>query len=187
MNGNDEFLDFMARLEMMQRQRQMQQQQQQGPEMPPMGMANQFMGSGPGMPPGGEGGPPGGGLSATSGGGLAAIILAAIAAQHALSKKTSTTFEGQETGDVFSGNFMTEPWQGFAYDKLGMDPSSGQRFDAAIKNKDYTLAAKRFPEASDYWADPLRHTTGDVLDKYVSPKVANVFDPMRFLYRKILG
>ena len=175
------------------RQRQEAQQGSQGSQgMPPTQMISKFMpgaggaeGAGSGAGPSAGGATPNsGGLSPTGGAGLAGIIAAAIAVQHGLSKKTSTTHKGQETGDAFSGNFMTEPWQGFAYDKLGFKPSAGQRMDAAIKNKDWKQAFKESPEAFNYWANPAGSVSTDVIERIAGEKVANVADPQRWLTRK---
>jgi len=92
-----------------------------------------------------------GGLGAA---GIGGIVLAAIAAQHGLSQDTDTTFEGVKSGDAFSGQFGTEPWLAWAHDKLGLSPTAGERFDAAVKNDDWGEAFKRSFEMSDYWADP---------------------------------
>ena len=90
-----------------------------------------------------------------SGLGMAGIIAAAIAAQHAMSKDTETEVEGVKTKDAFSGHFATEPWLAYLHDIYGMDPTAGEYFDAAVKNKDYGLAMKRAPAMLDYWANPL--------------------------------
>lgn len=113
---------------------------------------------------GGAGGGEAAGGGAGGGMGLATMgyIAAAILGQHLASKATDTEFEGQETGDAFSGSFGTEPWLALLHDKLGLSPTAGERFDAAVKNKDYGTAAKRLPAAADYWADPIRTWLGDV-------------------------
>lgn len=105
--------------------------------------------------------------SAISGGGAglgtAGWVLAAIAAQEMAAQGTDTEFEGQKTGSFFSTNdegnwrprFGNDPWKGFTNDKLGFGPTSGEKFDAAIANQDYGLAAQRLPAAAHQWADPI--------------------------------
>lgn len=114
---------------------------QNRPSMPPgtMSIANKFMGGS------------GGGMGMPYSG-----IAAAIAAQHLMAMNNNRTFEGQRSGDVFTGDFLTEPWFAFASDRLGLPTTAGEKFDAAIKNKDWNAALKRLPEATDYWADPIR-------------------------------
>ena len=86
--------------------------------------------------------------------GLAGIIAAAIVVQHGLSDATDTEFEGVKTDDAFAGHFGTEPWFAYAHDKLGLDPTAGEKFDAAVANRDWKKAAKRFPAMVDYWTNP---------------------------------
>jgi len=115
------------------------------------------------------GGAEAGGSGAGMGGGAAtaAYIAAIIAAQHALTNSTGTKFEGQNTGDVFTMNdegnwnprFGNEPWHGFLNDKLGNEPSAGEKFDAAVYNQDWSKAAMRLPSTVQQWADPI----GDAL------------------------
>ena len=138
-----DFLDEMLDRTYLQNQMTMmrnQQQQRQG-----------GMGMHPGI--GSVGGQLGGGESAA---GPYAAIAAIIAAQHIMAMNNNRTFEGQRSGDVFTGDYATEPWLAFLSDRIGLPATAGEQFDAAIKNRDWNTAAKRFPEAADYWADPLR-------------------------------
>lgn len=132
----------------------------------------------------GIGGEAGGGMGAM---GIGAIIAAAIAAQHYMSNKTDTEFEGQKTNDAFSGNFGTEPWFAFVSDKLGMEPTAGEKFDAAINNEDWGKAARRLPDMTSYWADPARAVGTSFIRKYVGDTAADVIDPAGWLTRKIAG
>lgn len=112
-----------------------------------------------GMGLGGSGSTAGGSAAGSSGGlgaaGIGGIIVAAIAVQHMATEDTDTEVEGVKTGNVFSGQFGTEPWMGWVHDKLGLSPTAGEKFDAAVKNKDWDTAFKRSFEMSDYWADPV--------------------------------
>jgi len=135
-------------------------------------------------PVSGQGAGGSGGLGAWGTGG---VIAAAIAAQHAMSKNTDTEFEGQKTRDAFSGHMMTEPWQGFAHDVLGFGPTPGEKFDASVANEDWGLAARRLPEAANYWADPIGQTARDVAKEYVDEDVMNVFDPVSWFFNLLGG
>ena len=167
----------LAQQEVILQSQRSQQNQQQGVGMPPGGMsvAQNYMGGGAE------------GTSLTSAAPLAAIIAAAIAIQHGLSRKTSTEFEGQPTGDAFSGDFGTEPWLGYAYDKLGFDPTAGQKFDAAIKNRDWETALRRTPDMLSYWTEPGSHVAYDVVKEKAGSNIANILNPMRWLFGKIAG
>lgn len=43
---------------------------------------------------------------------------------------------------------------GLAHDKMGLEPTAGEKFDAAVKNDDWGNAFRRSFEMSDYRADP---------------------------------
>jgi len=119
-----------------------------------------------------------------SGMGIGAIIAAAIAAQHGLSNATDTVYEGQKTDDAFSGNFGTEPWLAWAHDKLGMGPTMGEKFDAAINNKDYGKAFSRSFGMADYWSDPARTWGYDIAKKSLGDNVAAFLSPLNYMFEK---
>lgn len=132
---------------------------------------------------GGSGGGAGaGGLGA---GGIMAIIAAAIAAQAAASHNTDTVFEGQKTNDAFSGNFGTEPWFAFLADKMGWEPTAGEKFDAAVNNEDWSLAAKRFPAMTNYWRDPAQSWLTTGAREYLGNDIDMLIDPASYITRKI--
>ncbi|OGW44446.1 MAG: hypothetical protein A2Y66_01765 [Nitrospirae bacterium RBG_13_41_22] len=128
------------------------------------------------------GGGSGGGMGAM---GIGAVIAAAIAAQHVMSHNTDTEFEGQKTKDAFSGNFGTEPWFAFAADKLNWEPTEGEKFDAAIKNDDWSLAAKRFPSMMNYWANPAQQWLTKPAREYIGKDIDMAIDPASYVTRKI--
>lgn len=121
----------------------------------------------------------GGGLG---GAGIFAIIAAAIAAQHLAAQNTDTKIEGQRSGGVFSGNFATEPWLGFLSQEMGWEPTIGQKFDAAVKNKDWSKVAKRSFGAMDYWADPIRNWFGTGLRNTIGKWPAMFLEPISGLF-----
>ena len=127
----------------------------------------------------------GGGLGAA---GIGGIIAAAIAAQHGLSNATSRQFEGVRTDDAFGGHFGTEPWFGWLSERWGLPITAGEKFDAAIANKDYGTALKRMPAMMDYWADPGR-SWGNALGRKTFgktfDKVLPYIDPASYLLGKI--
>ncbi len=135
----------------------------------------------------GAGGAPMGGAGAGGLGamGYGAIIAAAIAAQHGLSNNTDKTFEGVRTDDAFSGRFGTEPW--LAYLTPG-HATSGERFDAAVTNKDWGTAAKRLPALADYWGDPARGAAYEMGEEYGGSTWKNIapfIDPIGWGLRQI--
>ncbi len=138
---------------------------------------------------GGGSGAVGGGASSGGMGawGMGGIIGAAILGQHVLSNNTSREVEGVKTDDVFGGNFATEPWLAFLYDKIGLqeDGSPGEKFDAAIKNDDHSLALKRAPAALNYWGNPGGSVAYDVTEDVVGKKWAGVFDPIQWALNKL--
>jgi len=144
--------------------------------------------------PAGYGGASQGGISGMSSGttsgmgamGYAGIVAAAIAAQHYMSNNTNREFEGVKTDDAFSGNFLTEPWQAYMYEKMGIDtPTSGENFDAAVENKDWSSALRRAPAAFAH--DPLRETIYDSASNKWGKTTAAIIDPMSALLNWIGG
>lgn len=178
----EEFNDLMQK-----NQAQQSQQDQSGPSMsmdmdsllgggsasPSIGGGTALYGSGPSSGAGGAGigaGAGGGGSAAgSSAGGMGAAgwgaVFAAIAAgmtaiQRAATRSQDQSFEGQESGGYPEHSFFTEPWYANLVEKMDLGPTSGERMDAAIKNKDWGKVARRAPAAIDYWADPIRHWLG---------------------------
>jgi hypothetical protein len=182
------FSEYMARMQQEQMM-QMQQQPRYGGEMmqsPPTGLIEQFTGGGFGRGAAGAEG-----VSAPSsgmgGGGIAGIIAAAIIAQHMMSRGTNTEFEGQKTDDAFAGNYGTEPWLAFLHDKLGWGPTGGEKFDAAVQNKDWGKALQRSPAMLDYWADPPANWAYGGMKNVLGSKAATAIDPLRGLLDWIGG
>lgn len=101
----------------------------------------------------------GGGAGGSAGGagwaGIAAIIAAVIAAQHAATNANPREVDGHETGDVFSGDFGTEPWFAWLSEQWGLDPTAGEEFDAAVADADQGKALGKLPATLDYWANPI--------------------------------
>jgi hypothetical protein len=65
------------------------------------------------------------------------------------------------TGDIFSGDFFTEPWMAFAYDKLGVDaPTPGEKTDASIDaiqdgENGWDNLLRSAPATGAQWFDPV--------------------------------
>jgi len=172
-----------------------QRQQGGGGGMPGIGSAMNMIGGGgeggvfaeTGMHAGAEGGGSAGGMGA----GMAGVIAAIIGGQHLLSNATDTEVDGVKTDDAFAGHFGTEPWLGYAHDKLGLEPTAGEGFDAAIANKDYGKALEKLPAAADYWADPIRTwlgSGGELMGKQVAGKTGGkvgsaIFNPIGALLK----
>ena len=150
----------------------------------------------------------GSGGGSTGGAATAGYVLAAILGQMAATSDTDTTFEGQPTGNFFSfgedpssmtdigsGNWQprvfTEPWLAWGHDKLGWDPTIGEKMDAAIYNNDWSTALKRLPAAADYWADPIRSWLGTDTWKNIGDSVfgdnSGVGEVLGFLADPIQG
>jgi hypothetical protein len=130
----------------------------------------------------------GGSSSSTGAGGMGsagifAIIAAAIAAQHAASENTDRKVEGHQVNDAFSGDFGTEPWFEWLGSKLGWEPSAGAKFDAAIGNGDYGLAAKRLPAMANYWANPAQAWVTSPAREYIGSDIDLLIDPASYLTR----
>ena len=131
-------------------------------------------------------------IGSNGGYGGPAAVAAIIAFQHALSNQTSKNrrFEGVQTDDIFSSNlggahFATEPWAAYAFDQGGFNvPTSGEKFDAAMENKDYGMAARRLPAAASHYLDPSTALTYDLLqdEKFgkVGPIISKVMMPWRW-------
>jgi hypothetical protein len=85
-----------------------------------------------------------GGAGAGSYLGYIAPVLAAIQGQHMMSSATDrrTDFDGNfsktsghRTGDIFSGDFFTEPWMAYAMQQLNVDtPTPGEKTDSALNS-----------------------------------------------------
>jgi hypothetical protein len=131
----------------------------------------------------------GGGVADVAGGGssylpLAGYVAAAIAGQHMMSGATDRrTMEGGEsgtkagkghrTGDVFSGDFFTEPWMAWGEQQLGIDtPTAGEKTDAAIDRLregkgGFSDFASTIPGTAYQWFDPVGNFAGDFMgDKF---------------------
>ena len=103
-------------------------------------------------------------------------VAAIIALQHELSNATDSNrrFEGAQTDDIFSSklggaHFATEPWAAWSFDKLGINaPTAGEKFDAAVENKDWGKAIGRLPGAASHYLDPSTALSYDLLqdDKF---------------------
>ena len=130
--------------------------------------------------------PSGGGASIGSAWPVA-VVAAAIAGQAAASKNTNTVFEGQRTNDAFSGNFGTDPWLGYLSEKMGWEPSAGEKYDAAVNNKDWDKAFKRQFSMADYWADPIRAWLTTPAREYIGSDIDALINPTGYLFRKIGG
>lgn len=135
---------------------------------------------------GGGGGTAGGGVGGGEtaggmGGGTAAAIAAVIAAQMLATKftdrragdkpqHTTSRAEGHRTGNVFSMDFFTEPWQAYAYQTLGVDTlTPGEKTDAAVdrfRNDEGGLmdVAKTAPGTAAQWFDPTGSVIYDLMD-----------------------
>ena len=116
--------------------------------------------------------------------GYAAPILAAIAGQHMMSgatdrrtmeggKSGTKAGEGHRTGDVFSGDFFTEPWMAWGEQQLGVDtPTAGEKTDAAIDRMregkgGFSDFMSTVPGTAYQWFDPVGNFAGDVMgDKF---------------------
>jgi len=94
-------------------------------------------------------------------------ILAAIQGQHMMSSDTdrqftpSGTSTSHRTGDIFSGDFFTEPWMGYAADKLGMERATpGESTDASIDaiqdgESAWDNLLRGAPATAAQWFDPV--------------------------------
>lgn len=190
-----------------QRQQNQRRQQQQGPDIGQLMELYKIFKGGGGSASGGFGGPAAGigesggaglgssgagggsgagGSSGASGGfggaGIAGIILAAILAQHQFSNQTDRSFEGQETDDIFGSkpSVTTDPFLGFLSDKLGFEPTQGEKIDAALKNKDYGLALKRTPAGVDIGSD----FTFNAIEKMLGKDAARFVMPVQGILKK---
>lgn len=117
---------------------------------------------------GGEGGAEAaggaGGESGSFNWGPLGYFAAAVLVQHVLSGDTNREYEGQETSDLFSGSVGTEPWWAWAKQQAGWDdPTSGEKFDAALKNEDWSLAIERLPSTLHYWFNPAQTSGYEVI------------------------
>ena len=111
----------------------------------------------------------GGGEGASSVGyGTLGYILAAIAGQHMMSSDTDRQFSpsgaggsSHRTGDVFSGDFFTEPWMAYAYDKLGVEGATpGEETDSSINairdgESAWDNLLRSAPATAAQWFDPV--------------------------------
>jgi hypothetical protein len=147
----------------------------------------------------------GGSVGAESGGGsylgYMAPVLAAIAGQHMMSgatdrrtmeggKQGADVGQGHRTGDIFSGNFFTEPWMAWGEQQLGIDtPTAGEKTDASIDRLregkgGFSDFASTVPGTAYQWFDPVGNFAGDFMgDKFgTAGKVAtSIFLPQTAL------
>jgi hypothetical protein len=128
----------------------------------------------------------GGSVGAESGGGsylgYMAPVLAAIAGQHMMSGETDrrvgdngklSEASGHRTGDIFSGNFFTEPWMAWGEQQLGIDsPTAGEKTDASIDRMregkgGFSDFMSTVPGTAYQWFDPVGNFAGDFMgDKF---------------------
>jgi hypothetical protein len=113
---------------------------------------------------------------------MAGYIAAAIAGQHMMSGATDRRTDsggnaskdsGHRTGDVFSGNFFTEPWMAWGEQQLGVDtPTAGENTDAAIDRMregkgGFSDFMSTVPGTAYQWFDPVGNFAGDIMgDKF---------------------
>jgi hypothetical protein len=115
---------------------------------------------------------------------MAGYIAAAIAGQHMMSSNTDRrTMEGgksgtkagkgHRTGDIFSGDFFTEPWMAWGEQQLGVDtPTAGEKTDAAIDRMregkgGFSDFMSTVPGTAYQWFDPVGNFAGDIMgDKF---------------------
>ena len=161
-------------------QNQQPPQQQQGGGISPYQAYNMYQGFYGGGSTGGTGG-----TSLFSTMGPYAAIGAAIIGQQIMAQNTNRMFEGQRTGGVTSGNFTTEPWLAFTADRLGWDFTPGEKFDAAVQNRDWDTAFARAPAAIDYWTDPARGALYTGLSGMFGNTMAGIIDPLSYGLRNI--
>ena len=157
--------------------------------------------SGMGADLGGSVGAEAGGIGAEAGSagggsylGYVAPVLAAIAGQHMMSSATDRrTMEGgkqgadvgkgHRTGDVFSGDFFTEPWMAFAQQKLGVDtPTPGEKTDAAMNSMRQGEGGAgdllgSIPGTALQWFDPFGTISYNFLEDKFGKEVATVLIP----------
>lgn len=114
-------------------------------------------------------------------------VTAGIAAQHAMSNSTDTRFEGVRTDDAFGGHFGTEPWLAFAHDKLGLDPTRGEMFDAAVENNNWGDMKQRLPGMLSYWGDPSSTWIESGATKAFGKDVGKWANPTGMIMDKIGG
>lgn len=132
----------------------------------------------------------GGGSAAGSSGmgawGVGGLVAAAIGAQHAMSNDTNRSFDGVKTNDAFSGHFATEPWMAWGFDKLGAEQATpGEKYDAAMKNKDYTQAGLNSMAATRQWSDPGKEFLGGIVESKVGSSASDTLDPTRVTTRHV--
>jgi len=109
--------------------------------------------------------------------GYIAPILAAIQGQHMMSGATdrrtldgkASKASGHRTGDVFSGDFFTEPWMAYGQQKLGVDtPTAGEKTDEAFN---------RIRQGEGGWGDLLGSVPGTAYQW---------FDPFGSFFQNVL-
>jgi hypothetical protein len=115
------------------------------------------------------------GSGAAEGAGLGSLgyIAAAIMGQHLMSSNTDRQTDGHRTGDVFSGDFFTEPWMAWGEQQLGVDtPTAGEKTDASIDRMQdgkggFSDFMSTVPGTAYQWFDPVGNFAGDIMgDKY---------------------
>jgi hypothetical protein len=136
---------------------------------------------------GGSGGAAAGGMGAA---GVAAIVAAIVAAQHYASNNTEREFEGVKTDDAFAQHWATDPWIPYMYQKMGINtPTRGEKFDAAVENKDWDLALRR--STGMFAHDPIGETTYDIANEKWGSTTAAIISPgqalMDWITKKIGG
>jgi len=126
------------------------------------------------------------GGEAAGGEGILGYVIAAIYAQHELSKATDRKTEGQPTEDVFSGNFTTEPWYAYMRQQFGWDdPTAGEKFDASVEQGDWGNAAARSIPVAQYWGDPAGTWLYDSSKEVLGEEASAVIFPDHWAGEKI--
>lgn len=166
-------------------QQQPQQQQSMGGMSPMNALSIYQQIAGSGGSGGSAGGAGGGASSGLSGAGIAGLIAAAIAAQSVASNNIDRRVDGVKSGGIWDGHMTTEPWYALMHSKAGMDPTAGERFDAAAENGDSRQMMRRAPAMVDYWTDPARSWVNTLGTKALGSNVMQWLDPISYLLRKI--
>ncbi len=118
------------------------------------------------------GGSAAGGSGGGSFGGMGTMgwIGAAIAAQMLATDTNPREIDGKPVGDIRSGDFLTEPWLDHLGARLGWEPTPGAAAAAGDKSK--------YPEAVDYWTDPIRGGLRYAMTNVAGEKATDVIDPV---------
>jgi hypothetical protein len=101
-----------------------------------------------------------------------------------MSQATDREFEGHQSGDPLTGDFMTDPFPAWLGAEL-KEPTGGEAFSAAMARGDKSDAMKRLPSALHDFALPGFNVGARWVGENRSESAGKWLDPVGYMFRSL--